>query len=81
MSSIAQLERQILAERIKTALAAKKLKAERENNGWKCGRPPLAESLKAKAIELRKQGNSIRQIAKQLNMGKTSVERALRGKR
>lgn len=81
MASIAQLERQILAERIKTALAAKKLKAQRENSDWRCGRPPLSKDIKDRAIELRKQGLSIRQVAKKLNVGKTSVERALRGQR
>ncbi len=81
MASIAQLERQILAERIKTALAAKKLRADRENNGWRCGRPPISANLKDKAVELRRKGFSVRRIAKQLGIGKTSVERAIRGRR
>lgn len=81
MASIAQLERQILAERIKTALAAKKVKSEKEGSNWRCGRPPIPADLKRKALDLRDKGMSVRRIAKQLGIGKTSVERAIRGKR
>ena len=79
--SVAQLERDTISERIRCALAAKKIKAKRDGVFWRCGRPPLAEGMKNKVMDLRSQGLSVRQIAKRLNIGKTSVERVLRRKR
>lgn len=79
--SVAQLERDMISERIRCALAAKKILARQTNSGWRCGRRPLAEDLKGKALDLRKSGLSVRGIAKQLGIGKSSVERILRGNR
>lgn len=74
------VERQLLAERIRTSLATKKLTAERTGNGWRCGRPTLSPEVIAKVRRRRNEGFSIRAIAKELGIGKTSVERILRAK-
>ncbi len=75
------VERDLLKERIKSALAVKKMLAEKTGNGWTCGRRPLSKEVHEKVHELRASGKSIRAIAGELQIGKTSVERFLRGKR
>ncbi|MGK5087938.1 recombinase family protein [Bdellovibrionota bacterium FG-2] len=63
LGAIAELERELTRERIKTALAVKKLTAQRTGNGWRCGRPLLATPvLAARVIGLRNEGLSIRGI-------------------
>jgi site-specific DNA recombinase len=79
--SVAQLEKDTISERIRCALAAKKLIAARTGNGWVCGRKPLPSKHQESVLKLRSEGVSIRGIAKQLGIGKTSVERVLRGQR
>ncbi|OFZ55760.1 MAG: hypothetical protein A2428_03690 [Bdellovibrionales bacterium RIFOXYC1_FULL_54_43] len=64
---VSQLERDLIADRIKTALAMKKLKAQRDGTGWRCGRketgtPEIVAQVKALAV----QGLSSRQISKRL---------------
>lgn len=73
------VERDLLRERIKSALFVKKLAAQQTGNGWRCGRPTkLTPELATKVIELRyKNGLSIRQIAKALDIAKSSVQRVL----
>lgn len=79
ISAVAQLEAELISERIRTALAVKKILASKSNNGWRCGRPPIAEETKQKVIQLRDQGMSIRKIASTLgNLSKTSVEKILK---
>ena len=79
LSAVAQLEAQLTSERIKTALAVKKALAEKSQNGWRCGRPPLSSELEEKVIQLKSNGLSIRQISKTLgNISKTSVARILK---
>lgn len=79
LSAVAQLEAQLISERIKTALAVKKILAEKSKNGWRCGRPPLDPELGEKVIQLRKDGKSIREISKQLgNISKSSVSRIVK---
>lgn len=73
------VERELLRERIKTALATKKLTA--AQTGWKCGRPGLPDTVVRQVRELRESGQSIRVIAKRVGIGKTSVERIVRGNR
>lgn len=66
LSVVAQLEKDLLRERIRSALHAKKLAAEK--TGWRCGRPLLVTpELKAKVLELRATGLSIRQIEKAID--------------
>lgn len=73
------IERDLLRDRIKTALAIRKQTAAATGSGWRCGRPPkinpeLIDSVK----KLRDSGSSIRQTAKALNVSKTTVLRICR---
>jgi DNA invertase Pin-like site-specific DNA recombinase len=64
MMSVAEMERNLIANRIKQALAAKKLEAKRTNNGWKCGRPnTIPSSTVAQVLQYRQDGMTIRQIS------------------
>jgi DNA invertase Pin-like site-specific DNA recombinase len=79
ISAIAQLERSLISERIRNALAAKALAAKQTGNGWRCGRPTVLNDEIAELIQvLRSQGKSIRAIAKEVGIGKTSVLRILK---
>lgn len=79
LSAVAQLEAQLISERIKTSLAVKKMTA--AQTGWSCGRKPLSVETVAKVKTLRSSGLSIRAISRELGIGKTSVERVLNGRR
>lgn len=81
ISAVAQLEAQLTSERIKTSLAVKKKLAESNpNSTWRMGRPPISQETKDKVIKLRKEGLSIRTIAKTLgNVSKSSVEKIIKG--
>lgn len=75
----AQLERELIRERIRNALAAKKLAAQQSNSGWRCGRPSvLNDNVTKRILELREKGHSIRGIARILEISKSSVERVLK---
>jgi len=79
LGAVASLEKSIISERIKTALAAKKLIAQRNNSDWRCGRPAIVnDDIVLRVSELRARGHSIRSIARMLNISKSSVERAIR---
>jgi DNA invertase Pin-like site-specific DNA recombinase len=82
LSAVAQLERDLISERIKVALAARKLAAKNNGVDWRCGRPSVTdEMLKAKVLELRQAGLSIRRIEKALDkkVSRTTITRILRG--
>lgn len=68
VSAIGQLERDIIAQRVKSGLANARA------NGKMIGRPPKD---RVKIIELRKNGFSIRQIAKSLGISKGAVQNAI----
>jgi len=70
ISAVAQLERDIIAERVKAGLRRAK------ENGKKLGRP-RAEVSKGEIYRLHSQGLSLRQIATQLNISKSTVARYL----
>jgi len=80
LSAVSQLERQLISERIKTALAVKKMVAQRNGSNWRCGRPSIQAHLKDKVLELRERGLSIRGISRFLNgeISKSSVERIIK---
>lgn len=80
LASVAQLERSLISERIRVALAAKKIAAQQTGSGWRCGRKSLPKEIHEQVVSLRSQGLSIRKISEALKIGKTSVERILRGK-
>jgi DNA invertase Pin-like site-specific DNA recombinase len=76
LGAISELERNLISERIKTALAVKKLTS--NETGWRCGRPTKVTSdLANEIIRLKNSGLSIRQIARKLSISKTSVLRVV----
>ena len=80
LAAVAQLERELIRERIKTALASKKLAAQKTNSEWKCGCPKRVKpEIETKIIQLHKKGKSIREIERTLNkaVGKPSIARVI----
>jgi len=69
ISAVAQLERDIIAERVKAGLRRAR------ENGKKLGRPRLAVDA-GKIAALRAQGRSWREIAEELGIGKGTAQRA-----
>ena len=80
ISAVAQLEAQLISERIKTSLAVKKALAERNpNSTWKMGRPAISDEIKQEVLNLREEGHSIRKIAKMIGtISKSSVEKIIK---
>ncbi len=72
ISAVAQLERDIIAERVKAGLRRAK------ENGKKLGRP-RAEVSKGEIYRLHSHGLSLRKIATQLNISKSTVAKYLKG--
>lgn len=78
LSSVASLERQIIAERIKTSLAAKKIAAKQSGSNWRSGRPTkVTQEIIEQVLKLNAAGFSVRQIAQQLGVSKSSILRVL----
>jgi len=76
LSAVATLERQLISERIKTALAAKKITARDTGSNWRCGRPrKVTNDIVVTVLELRSQGLSFREIAKRLGISHMAVYR------
>ncbi len=75
--AIAQLERDLISERIKIALAVKKKKALEKGVPWKIGQKPLSQQKVDQILEQRRCGTSIRKIAHSLDLSKSSVQRVL----
>ncbi len=73
ISAVAQLERDIIAERVKAGLRRAK------ENGKKLGRPKVSIDLEAVEV-LQDQGKSLRQIAQLLNVAKSTLYDALRSR-
>lgn len=71
LSTLAKQERQRISERVKAGLERTKAK------GTKLGRPKTAQTKRDKVIELRKKGNSYRDISKKLDIGIASISRIL----
>jgi DNA invertase Pin-like site-specific DNA recombinase len=78
IGALVQVERDLLSERIKTALAVKKQAAISSGSNWKCGRPAIDTDVRTAVIKLHGEGLSIRAIAKKLGLGKTTVERIIK---
>ncbi|MBY0515370.1 MAG: recombinase family protein [Bacteriovoracaceae bacterium] len=79
LGAVAQLEKELIRERIRTALAAKKIIAQQNKTNWRCGRPTVVtDQIEKRVHELRAKGHSIRAIARILQISKSSVERALK---
>lgn len=76
LGAIAELEKSLISERIKTSLEVKRIAAERNQTDWRCGRPPkIKPELVDAVVKLRKAGSSIRGTAKALGVSKTTVLR------
>jgi len=73
ISAVAQLERDIIAERVKAGLRRAR------ENGKKLGRPKGTSLDLDKVQRLRTQGLSLQQIATELNTSKTTISRLLGG--
>jgi len=71
ISAVAQLERDIIAERVKAGLRRAK------ENGKRIGRPPLKVDQE-EILSLSNSGLSVRQIAARLDLTKSSVARCLK---
>lgn len=81
LGAIAELERELTRERIRTALAAKKVVAQKTGSGWRCGRPDkVTDELYQKVLDLRAEGLSIRGIERELKgaIAKSSIARILK---
>ncbi len=70
ISAVAQLERDIIAERVKAGLRRAK------ENGKKLGRPKVGID-EEEVFKLRERGLSLREIARRLNLSKSTVARHL----
>lgn len=80
LGAIAELERELIRERIRTALAAKKLIAQQRGTGWRSGRPTLVTpDIKSEVLTLRENGLSIRKIHSAINakISSTSIQNIL----
>ncbi len=71
LSGVAQFERDMLSERVKSGLAA--AKARGKKLGRQKGQRPKSDRLAPKVIELHDQGKSYRWIAKDLQISKNTV--------
>lgn len=69
LAVFAEFEREILRERVRAGLAHAR------QNGKQLGRPPLPVQKAAEARKLFRQGTSKSEIARRLNIGRTSVRR------
>ena len=71
LAVFAEFEREILRERVRAGLAHAR------HQGKQLGRPPLPIQKTAEARKLFRQGTSKSEIARRLNIGRTSVRRLL----
>jgi putative DNA-invertase from lambdoid prophage Rac len=76
MSSLAQFERDLLSERVKSGLAAARAKG--RIGGRKQGQNVVADKIRKKVLKFRAEGLSIRKIAQATGASKGTVEKILR---
>lgn len=79
LGAVAELERNLISERIRVALAIKKRAAQVSGSGWRSGRPSISKEIKEEILRLRAEGLSIRDISKKLGLkvSKSSVSKVL----
>ena len=75
LAVFAEFEREILRERVRAGLAHAR------QNGKRLGRPPLEDQKVVEARKLFRHGVSKSEIARRLNIGRTSVRRLLTRKK
>jgi DNA invertase Pin-like site-specific DNA recombinase len=79
ISAVAQLESELIRERIRVSLAVKKQLAQASGSDWRCGRPSISSDIEKQVRALRQQGHSIREIAKLLpGISKSSVAKIIK---
>jgi DNA invertase Pin-like site-specific DNA recombinase len=78
MASLAEFERDLLRERVKSGLSAAKAKG--KTLGRQKGQNVVADKVAPKVQKLRAEGKSIRQIAGELAISKTTVQKVLHSK-
>ena len=71
MALLAEFERDVLSERIRSGIAAARAKG--KHIGRRPGQRIKSDRLAPKVLELKKQGDSYRQIAKELKISKNTV--------
>ena len=71
MAALAEFERDLLSERIRSGLAAAKAKG--KQIGRRVGQRIKADRLAPKVLELKEQGFTYRQMARKLNISKNTV--------
>lgn len=80
LGAVSTLERELIRERIRTALASKKILAAKTGSGWRCGRKPvISDTVVKQVLDLKAQGVSVRNIAKQVGIAKSTVQRITAG--
>lgn len=78
LAAVAQLERDLVAERVRQTFAAKRLAAQQAGIDWRPGRPAVVtEAVLAEILRLRSVGRSLRQIGMAVGVSRSSVMRAL----
>lgn len=77
LSSLAEFERDLLRERVKSGMAA--AKARGKKMGRKPGRSNRVQQLTPKVKAFRLEGMSIRAIARHLQLGRSTVQTILKG--
>ncbi len=71
MASLAEFERDLLKERVRSGLAAAKSRG--KILGRKIGERPKSDKFASKVLELFNSGHSYRQIAKEAHLSKNTV--------
>ena len=71
MAALAEFERDILRDRVRSGIAA--AKARGKTFGRKAGQRPKADRFGAKVLRLREEGRSYRFIAQKLSLSKNTV--------
>jgi DNA invertase Pin-like site-specific DNA recombinase len=72
LGAVSQLEKEQISERIRIALATKRMAARVNNTDWTCGRPrKLTPDIQKRVEALRAEGISVREIASRLGISKS----------
>jgi DNA invertase Pin-like site-specific DNA recombinase len=81
IGAVAGLERDLLRDRVKSAMYAKKVAAEKAGEKWKCGRPSKINTDNLVEIfRLHDEGLSARLIGQRVGLSKSSILLALKGR-
>jgi putative DNA-invertase from lambdoid prophage Rac len=76
MASLAQFERDLLSERVKSGLASARAKG--RIGGRKKGYSPISDKVRKRVLKLREEGFSIRKIAQETKTSKGTVEKIIK---